>query len=41
VTAKIFLDSGVHFACEPTKLEPPGIRYFDIFDRGGNLLEFG
>jgi hypothetical protein len=38
-TAKIFRDCGVRFACEPTKLEPLKIRYFHIFDRGGNLFE--
>jgi hypothetical protein len=27
------------FACKPTKLEPLKIRYFNIFDRGGNLFE--
>ena len=38
-TAKIFRDRRVRFACEPTKLEPLKIRYFHIFDRGGNLFE--
>jgi hypothetical protein len=32
-------DRGVRFACKPTKLEPPGIHNFDIFDRGGVLFE--
>jgi hypothetical protein len=40
-TAKVFRDRGVRFVCGPTKLEPPGIHNFDIFDRGGKLLEFG
>jgi hypothetical protein len=40
-TAKICRDRGVRFACEPTKLEPLRIRYYNIFDRGGKLLEFG
>ena len=38
-TAKIFRNRGVRFACESTKLEPLKIRYFNIFDRGGNLFE--
>ncbi len=29
----------VRFSCESTKLEPLRIRYFHIFDRGGNLFE--
>ena len=40
-TAKIFRDRGVRFVCEPTKLEPLSIRYYNIFDRGRKLLEFG
>jgi hypothetical protein len=40
-TAKILRDRGVRFACEPIKREPLRIRYHDIFDRGGKLLEFG
>jgi hypothetical protein len=39
-TAKIFRDRGVRSACESTKLEPLRIRYFNIFDHGGKLLEF-
>jgi hypothetical protein len=38
-TAKMFLDRGVRFACESTKLEPLRIRYFNVFDRGGNLFK--
>jgi len=40
-TAKVFRDRGVRFAYGPTKLEPLRILYFNIFDRGGKLLEFG
>jgi methylmalonyl-CoA/ethylmalonyl-CoA epimerase len=40
-TADTLRERGAQFACEPTTLKELGIQYFHIFDRDGNLLEFG
>jgi catechol 2,3-dioxygenase-like lactoylglutathione lyase family enzyme len=40
-TANTLRERGARFACELTTLKELGIRYFHIFDRDGNLLEFG
>jgi catechol 2,3-dioxygenase-like lactoylglutathione lyase family enzyme len=40
-TAALLREQGVTFACEPTSLAELGVRYFHIYDRDGNLLEFG